>query len=724
MRKITQFLLLTAAIVALGGSAKAQSTIDFETVGQDWTWTVFSNGSGGGDDASLLTIPAANPDASGINTSAHCAKLVDATTANPWGGTFSTGIGSVTFTSSNCIVKVMVYKDVISNFDVKFEGGTNPASYEVQVANTKTNQWEELTFDFSSQIGKTYTQITIIPDFPTTRTAGSTSYFDNISFNAVTAPPSGSDVPSTVATAPASRNANQVVSIYGTNSYTNISGVNMNPDWGQAGNGGGYADYTISGTTHHVVKYGPLCYQGIDFQGNAQNVSTMENLHFDLFTNSGTFATPIKILLAKAGIGTFHAVVNVTTTNGSGWNSIDVPMSSFVKDGTGAQSFNSIDQIEFISNAWDTNDHTVAHYPTIYLDNIYFWTSAACSDTQAPVWDATNPASSTNHDDTSVTLSMLATDNTVGGTLTYNISYGTGGLASATAVEGTVATQTITGLTPATQYTFTITVKDACGNVSTTSQQVVVTTSSSIPASPTPTSAASDVLSIFSDAYTASATNLVNQNWWGGAWSNYTLAGGGNALKFIAINGGAGGGGGIQFDNLDVSAMSYFHVDVYPLTGAAALLKYNVVPVGGGGAGWTFFTSLIDNQWNSVNIPVSALALPGTSVFQVGFGTFGGDGAFLVDNIFFSKTVSALNNVTSSDGVICYPGIVSDNLIVSAKSDISQIAVHNILGQTIKNINAGGQQQVIDLSSVAAGNYFVTVKLANGHFTTQKIVKR
>jgi hypothetical protein len=80
-----------------------------------------------------------------------------------------------------------VYKDVISNFDLKFEALDNTKwAHEVQVANTVTNQWEELTFDFSTYIGDTNTisRIVIIPDFPTARTAGSVNYFDNIDFGA------------------------------------------------------------------------------------------------------------------------------------------------------------------------------------------------------------------------------------------------------------------------------------------------------------------------------------------------------------------------------------------------------------------------------------------------------------------------------------------------------------------------------------------------------------
>jgi hypothetical protein len=54
---------------------------------------------------------------------------------------------------------------------------------------------------------------------------------------------------------------------------------------------------------------------------------------------------------------------------------------------------------------------------------------------------------------------------------------------------------------------------------------------------------------------------------------------------------------------------------------------------------------------------------------------------------------------------------------------INVITVRNLLGQSIKSVVVNGNEQTVDLSAVTAGNYFVTVKLANGQQATQKIVK-
>ena len=156
-------------------------TVDFETVGNTWSWGVFGNGINGADTPDNMVVPFANPSATGINSSANCAKFINDATATVWGGCQSEGIGTFIVNDQNCIVKMMVYKDVISDCMLKFAGDEGDVA--IMVPNTKINEWEELTFDFSAKIGTTYKNIQLVPDHPATRTAGSTSYFDNISFN-------------------------------------------------------------------------------------------------------------------------------------------------------------------------------------------------------------------------------------------------------------------------------------------------------------------------------------------------------------------------------------------------------------------------------------------------------------------------------------------------------------------------------------------------------------
>ena len=162
------------------------SPIDFETggYGATWTWTVFEN-----DNNPSLEI-VTNPNTGDLNSSATVAMFTALQAGQPWAGCESlhgTDIGSFSFDSTNCIIKIMVLKDVISDVGIKFVDATSAAQEEIKVANTLINQWEELTFDFSSRIGVypvVKDQIVIFPDFDLAgRTQDNICYFDNISFS-------------------------------------------------------------------------------------------------------------------------------------------------------------------------------------------------------------------------------------------------------------------------------------------------------------------------------------------------------------------------------------------------------------------------------------------------------------------------------------------------------------------------------------------------------------
>lgn len=213
------------ATVAFGQT----ETIDFETagVGADWTWTT-------ADVNPTFTVKA-NPHKTGINTSDKVVEFIAKTTDNNWTLVHSEGIGEFTFDATNNSVKIKVYKPTISDVAIKFEGTS--AAKEIKVPNTVTNQWEELTFDFSSVNGNTYNKIVIIPDFvdggtpfnATNRATDNTLYFDDIIApkGVTTTDPAPSDAPATPSEAAA-----DVISIF-SDAYTDVAAT-WNPSWGQS----------------------------------------------------------------------------------------------------------------------------------------------------------------------------------------------------------------------------------------------------------------------------------------------------------------------------------------------------------------------------------------------------------------------------------------------------------------------------------------------------------
>ena len=97
--------------------------------------------------------------------------------------------------------------------------------------------------------------------------------------------------PKTSAPTPPTRNAADVISIYG-GAYAGIAGVNYNPNWGQSG---GVNPAFDPGAGDVVMAYTNFNYQGTGFEGNAQNASEMEFIHIDVWTSNATVLkfTPI-----------------------------------------------------------------------------------------------------------------------------------------------------------------------------------------------------------------------------------------------------------------------------------------------------------------------------------------------------------------------------------------------------------------------------------------------
>ena len=161
--------------------------IDFEgTEAEQASWDVFENVS----NPALEFV--ANPSTVGNQTS-QVAKITLETAgagSGKFAGTVTRTVQQFALDSSNAIVKIWVYKDKISPVGVKFEkfNGDGYGSHgELTVSNTKVNEWEQLTIDFTNQIGlpenDAITGIAIFPDMVDGRT-GTVAYFDEITFTA------------------------------------------------------------------------------------------------------------------------------------------------------------------------------------------------------------------------------------------------------------------------------------------------------------------------------------------------------------------------------------------------------------------------------------------------------------------------------------------------------------------------------------------------------------
>lgn len=165
-------------------------------------------------------------------------------------------------------------------------------------------------------------------------------YADNIYFynDGSIIPP----VPTTAAPTPTTAAAN-VTSIF-SDAYTNVAGSDLNPNWGQTTV---TTQVLIAGNS--TLKYAGLNYQGLQI-GSAQNVTSKNFLHLDYYTAN---STSLKVYLISPG--PVEKAFALTVPSPGGWNSVDIPLSTFAP-----VNLANVIQIKFDGNG------------DIYLDNIYF----------------------------------------------------------------------------------------------------------------------------------------------------------------------------------------------------------------------------------------------------------------------------------------------------------------------------------------------------------------
>lgn len=680
--------MMVVTLLAFASMGFAQlAPIDFETEGNGatWTWTPFEN------DSNLPVGIIANPDASGINTSATVASYTALVTGQPWAGFESqhgADIGSFSFDVTNSIVKVMVYKSVISDVGVKFAEANGDAQPEIKVANTVINEWEELTFDLSGSIGAGATgvidQIIFFPDFDLAgRSTDNTVYIDNVSFSGEALPP-GPAAQAPIPVYPAT----EVNAIF-SDSYTNISGTNFYPGWGQETI---VSEVSIEG--NNTLLYTGLNYQGIEL-GSPQDVSGLESLHLDFWSSN---STALEVFLISQSTGEQTVVLPMTH---DGWVSVDVPLSAYSDQGL---ALSDIFQLKFVGNG------------DVYLDNLLFlgegamveegpygpidfetdgygadWTWTVFENgANDPIVIGANP--STTGINSSAIVASITALTTGAPWVGFESLHGAGiGSFSLDATNSTVKIMVLKSVisdvgikfaeangeaqpeikVPNTlideweELTFDFSGQIGLGATGILDQIIIfpdfnldgrttdnlcyvdnITFSAQElpdgPAAqaPLPTADAEDVSSIFSDTYTNIDDTNFNPNWGQTTAVSEVLIEGNNTLLYSGLNYQGTNLGGPEGLDQDISGFEFLHVDFW--TPNTSVLNFFLISRTTGEQAYTL--PAVSGEWVSVEIPLTHftdLGLGLTDIFQ--FKVDGGDGSTTVywDNwYFYSESVA------------------------------------------------------------------------------------
>jgi len=162
----------TETITISAASDPVTLPIDFESFTVNYAFTDFGN---------AVSSVIDNPDATGINTSARVAQMVKTDGAETWAGAFLTLETPIDFTV-NKIFKVKTWSPK-AGATVKFKVenlDNGDINMEVDGVTTVSNEWEELSFDFSAiNMDNSYQKVVIFFDFGNPGDA-STYYYDDI----------------------------------------------------------------------------------------------------------------------------------------------------------------------------------------------------------------------------------------------------------------------------------------------------------------------------------------------------------------------------------------------------------------------------------------------------------------------------------------------------------------------------------------------------------------
>ena len=425
-------------------------------------------------------------------------------------------------------------------------------------------------------------------------------------------------LPSSAAPTPPARVATDVISIYGSQ-YANIAGVNTNPNWNQAT---AVSEVAIAGNT--TLQYSNFSYQGTTWETTPQNISNMEFLHIDIWTNDQ--APRVFVISTGAEIAK-----PITSVPGS-WQSLDIPVAGITGDLTKAIQFK-----------FDSGNGG-----TIYLDNLYFWKTASPAGT--PV------------------IGNLTVPGKIIGDAPFNLTAPTSnspGAFSYTSSNPSVATISGNTVTIVGAGTSTITAIQAASAPYLTGQVSAILTVSGAPTEPAPTPparVAAEVKSIFSDAYAPITTlaysgdnDSYNTNWSPAVTTKVLIAG--NETNQII---GLGTGNdevssyeamAFQSGRIDASTFTHFHMDIWtatPTQDKSFNLKFSnwkggtmeVNAIEYSGTNGTFLENPNPGTWISIDIPLADFTVALSNLDRddlVQFIITSNLGTVYYDNVYFYK---------------------------------------------------------------------------------------
>ncbi|WP_245925647.1 CotH kinase family protein [Algibacter marinivivus] len=345
------FVVITICFSTCLFSQVSNLNDDFEGNGNITTWAA---------DNTIIDTAFSNPYPEGINTSNTVLQYEDI--GGEWANVrFQASENFDLSTSSSFSIKIYVPSSSITGtqpnqVSLKLQDGTIDLPWTTQTEIIKPivlDQWQEVSFNFATD---NYINLDGSSPNPISRTDFNrvllqvnsegnfdfvTAYIDDFLYEEVITTPI-EDAPT-----PPNRNASDVISIF-SEAYINVPDVYFNPDWAQ-NTSVNEAFEIVPGSGNLSLEYSNFNYQGTHWGDHPQDISAMEFLHVDIWTNN---SAP-NVYVISSGDEIAHPI----SSQPGSWKSVDIPITGITGDLTNAYQFK-----------FDNGNGG-----KIYVDNLYFW---------------------------------------------------------------------------------------------------------------------------------------------------------------------------------------------------------------------------------------------------------------------------------------------------------------------------------------------------------------
>ena len=242
------------------------------------------------------------------------------------------------------------------------------------------------------------------------------------------------------------------------------------------------------------------------------------------------------------------------------------------------------------------------------------------------------------------------------------------------------------------------------------------------PASAAPTPPArnsSDVISIFSGAYTNLVGTAICQCWGQSTIVDEVDPGNGDVFKRMEK---FTYQGVVMTAAQDVSSGYKLHIDILNKD-LKPMMVFLITP-GSGEKSVTLTPTSVG--WNSYDIDVNATNFPSpvnlASIKEIKLEAVGGPTTTYFDNLYFWKGTALGVAKFDASSIKMYPNPVRNTLTIEANSAIQKVSVYNVLGQEVMAKSPKTNAATLQTGSLQKGVYMVKTEI-DGNVSTSKIIK-